>query len=134
MASSESQSFLLKKGLKAKTISEVMCQYPVVICISRYNKIAGFWQQNIHSNRYHGVCHVIYILFGSYFLLKAMYSKFCCCGICVQILCMGLFCFLVPLSGLEKVHPEYGYYEKQNLELVHGIKSNLLASKAVLNN
>ena len=98
MASSESQSFLLKKPLKAKTISEVMCQYPVVIWISRYNKIAGFWQQNIHSNRYHGVCHVIYILFGSYFLLKAMYSKFCCSGICVTDFMYGAVLLSGPLE------------------------------------
>ena len=45
LASSESQSFLLKKHLKTKKKSEVMCQYPIIICISQYNKIAGFWQK-----------------------------------------------------------------------------------------
>ena len=68
LTSSKLQPCLLKQPLNTQTkLKELQIMYrnAMYIGISWYNKIADLPLENAYVSRTQGVCHMIYILFGS---------------------------------------------------------------------
>ena len=70
MTSSKLQPYLLKQPLKTqKKLNELVIAYQNVQSIFLFldiTKVADFWWKNADISRSQGVCHMIYIFFGTF--------------------------------------------------------------------